>query len=142
MTNANSTPNHQERINAFTAYNLLCKEVEKATLELGMTLEEVQNTLSNEGEKEIAKLYQNKLGFFITPQNFLTNWIEKRMDFSCLDVSDAKHALCRSTAPEMKKELQWIWEAMEDLSQIAPTSQGRARILMSEVFEVHEANNL
>lgn len=103
---------YKDYILGFIFYKFLSeKEVEKL-LSIGWEKADLKENL-NEDDDETVKYCQKNLGYFISYNNLFSTWIEKGMDFSVGDVTDALNAFDRLINESHKKVFNKIFDTLQ-----------------------------
>ena len=94
---------YKDYILGFIFYKFLSdNEVRRLKEEAYWTDDEIRTEL-DEANVEEVKYCQNNFGYFIAYDNLFSTWLEKGIDFSVSDVTDALAAFSRLISPEKNK---------------------------------------
>ena len=120
---------YKDYILGFIFYKFLSdKELEFLT-KTGWKSENIQQLL-NEENQSIVDYCRRNLGYFIAYKNLFSTWINKGLDFSVGDVSDALNAFDRLISDSHKKVFNKIFETLQTgLGKLGDTSGAQTKAI-------------
>lgn len=92
-----------------------------------------------EEDAETAGMVRQNIGYFIAHPHLFSTWLEKGMDFSAADVTDAISAFNRHISPNHKKVFEGIFRTLETgLSKLGETSGARTRAIRDLIYLIKD----
>jgi type I restriction enzyme M protein len=120
---------YKDYILGFIFYKFLSDKEMDTLLKEGWSKNDLKQYL-NEDDEETVRYCQKKLGYFIAYENLFSTWIEKGMDFTVGNVSDALSAFDRLINDGHKKVFNKIFDTLQTgLSKLGDNSNSQTKAI-------------
>ena len=127
---------HTELLNRFED---LCQLVEKTQLEKWNDSKK-QNPETLYNSEAVTQAVKQELGFFISPHNRFSSWLEDQYDLTFSRINDSADELIQHATPEKKEEFQVLCDELKSLKYNRPTELDNTNALRADVISSHIIN--